>query len=867
MVPAAASSAPVPLRTALDQLATAAGVRLSYSRELLPLDRSSCLPSARAPLGVVLAQLLQGTGVQSVGVGDDQVVLAPALAAPVAPDATPVAPRAAVLEQVVVTGSATGAPSRRLPFTLDVVEGTDYGAVGTQAALPLAGTLDGHVPGLWLWAQPPTAVLARYGSLRGASSFGVSTPKLYLDGVEVANPLVVTELPAERIARVEVIRGPQGAALYGADAISGVINVVTRHDGAREGATGGRTFLARGGIGGAGSDYAGRPAVAQDYALLLRTGAGARTAGASLSASTLGAYAPGAASRRLTATGDLQRVGAAGTVSATLRLADVATSTPLDPQLSALLATQTTTTDGQPTHYDLGTSMAYAAPSNSSGSATPPSSTTTAVSAILPRQRLQQLTAGVTMTRAGGTRWTHALTAGVDAYRLSGVTTDFAPAVSLLDSAQRAARGGAARLTLRGSSTATFDLRPGVRATVLALADYGLLRDATTDGAVLAMQPPDSAMDGNGRPGGGYDDRWHGERPAGSLLAPGARNAVAYLGTAGLVGQTTLAFDDAVFLTAGLRGERNDGFTSASRFAALPSVGAAVVRAVGAAVTVKLRTAYGSGQRPARTATRATSWRGAGAFSADLTPETQRGVEAGVDLYLDGVRGGAGRGAPAVALHATRFDQEATHLLQQVTLAPPAGAWSPPTNAVDSARRGPRYLYYAVEDVGAIRNRGWEFAGDLRVGPLTLAATLSLVDSRVRRLAAGYTGDLRPGDRMLEVPRRTAGVSALWQHAGWSATFGAARASNWINYDRLALATATSNLAIPTGDVSGAALRSYWRQYPGVTRLEATAARDLRRGFTVVLSGSNLLDQQQGEPDNTTLLPGRTVTLGLRARF
>ena len=29
------------------------------------------------------------------------------------------------------------------------------------------------------------------------------------------------------MSRIEVIRGPQGAALYGADAISGVMNIVT----------------------------------------------------------------------------------------------------------------------------------------------------------------------------------------------------------------------------------------------------------------------------------------------------------------------------------------------------------------------------------------------------------------------------------------------------------------------------------------------------------------------------------------------------------------------------------------------------------------------------------------------------------------
>jgi hypothetical protein len=159
-VAGASGLTPVPLRTALDQIAAAAGVRLSYSRELLPLDRLTCPPLARTTLGRALAQVLAGTGVQPVGVGGDQVVLAPDLGSTAASAPPATAPRLAVLEQVVVTGSATGTPSRRLPFALDVVDGgalavaAGAGAAGLAEA-PLAGALDGRVPGLWLWAQPP----------------------------------------------------------------------------------------------------------------------------------------------------------------------------------------------------------------------------------------------------------------------------------------------------------------------------------------------------------------------------------------------------------------------------------------------------------------------------------------------------------------------------------------------------------------------------------------------------------------------------------------------------------------------------------------------------------------------------------------
>jgi iron complex outermembrane receptor protein len=65
----------------------------------------------------------------------------------------------------------------------------------------------------------------------------------------------------------------------------------------------------------------------------------------------------------------------------------------------------------------------------------------------------------------------------------------------------------------------------------------------------------------------------------------------------------------------------------------------------------------------------------------------------------------------------------------------------------------------------------------------------------------------------------------------------------------------------------GDALRAYWRAYDGVTYLRAAFTRDLMRGFTLTLVGDNLLDYQVGEPDNLTVLPGRTISLGVRAAF
>jgi hypothetical protein len=47
----------------------------------------------------------------------------------------------------------------------------------------------------------------------------------------------------------------------------------------------------------------------------------------------------------------------------------------------------------------------------------------------------------------------------------------------------------------------------------------------------------------------------------------------------------------------------------------------------------------------------------------------------------------------------------------------------------------------------------------------------------------------------------------------------------------------------------------------------ANALYDLRRTLSFVISAENLLDHQLGEPDNVTVLPGRTITGGVRVKF
>jgi len=174
---------------------------------------------------------------------------------------------------------------------------------------------------------------------------------------------------------------------------------------------------------------------------------------------------------------------------------------------------------------------------------------------------------------------------------------------------------------------------------------------------------------------------------------------------------------------------------------------------------------------------------------------------------------------------------------------------------------------YELQNVGAIDNSGWEIGVSSELGALVLTGTLTFVDSRVARLATGYLGELRVGDRMLEVPARTAGLQARWTTSRLALRGSLARAADWVNYDEVALAKAVA--ADPTGQLVpvGTALRAYWKTYGGITHADADASVVLRDRLWLDVTGTNLLGRQTGEPDNIAVVPGRTVRLGLRNMF
>ena len=129
------------------------------------------------------------------------------------------------MEEVVVT--ATRAPTRieRVGASVTVI---DRQQIEEQQYRTVTEALR-SVPGLRIVASGPRGTSTSV-FLRGANS---NQTLVLLDGQRISNPSTPSgafnfaDLTTDNVERVEVVRGPQ-SALYGSDAIAGVINIITR---------------------------------------------------------------------------------------------------------------------------------------------------------------------------------------------------------------------------------------------------------------------------------------------------------------------------------------------------------------------------------------------------------------------------------------------------------------------------------------------------------------------------------------------------------------------------------------------------------------------------------------------------------------
>jgi outer membrane receptor protein involved in Fe transport len=129
-----------------------------------------------------------------------------------------------VLDQVVTTGTVIPTEVKALPSPITVITSD---RIEQQHALTMMAIIRQAVPTA-VARDAPNVPANTDISVRGASSLnGAGDMKIFVDGVE-ATAFGNSAVDPTDIGRIEVVRGPQAATLYGADAASGVIQIFTK---------------------------------------------------------------------------------------------------------------------------------------------------------------------------------------------------------------------------------------------------------------------------------------------------------------------------------------------------------------------------------------------------------------------------------------------------------------------------------------------------------------------------------------------------------------------------------------------------------------------------------------------------------------
>jgi TonB-linked SusC/RagA family outer membrane protein len=149
------------------------------------------------------------------------------------------------LDQVVVTGTAGGEARRSIGNAVSRIDVGDE--LAKSAATNLTSLLNARSPGVSIQSTTGRVGAGPSIQIRGRSSLGLSNaPLIYVDGIRVNNASAtgpssgsfagqgarvggrLNDINPDDIESIEVISGPAAATIYGTEAASGVIQIITK---------------------------------------------------------------------------------------------------------------------------------------------------------------------------------------------------------------------------------------------------------------------------------------------------------------------------------------------------------------------------------------------------------------------------------------------------------------------------------------------------------------------------------------------------------------------------------------------------------------------------------------------------------------
>jgi iron complex outermembrane receptor protein len=193
------------------------------------LPTAGCGPISRPVLGLLtpeaaLKRLLPaGCGFERVDARAFRIVSRPG-APPHPPAVSPVPSVAADISELIVTAERRREPLRGSPFAVSALSGQEVTRLGARSFADITAQLPGVAE---TNLGPGRDKIFIRGLSDGAfTGRAQSTVGLYLDDVPITYNAPDPDLRLADIARVEVLRGPQGS-LYGSGSIGGIVRFVT----------------------------------------------------------------------------------------------------------------------------------------------------------------------------------------------------------------------------------------------------------------------------------------------------------------------------------------------------------------------------------------------------------------------------------------------------------------------------------------------------------------------------------------------------------------------------------------------------------------------------------------------------------------
>lgn len=330
-----------------------------------------------------------------------------------------------------------------------------------------------------------------------------------------------------------------------------------------------------------------------------------------------------------------------------------------------------------------------------------------------------------------------------------------------------------------------------------------------------------------------------------TVVAPTSSFQTMYITTTGLFGESVWGLGDALFLTTGIRFEKNTSYADENKWFSMPRIGLTYVTKAGD-FTIKPRVSWGKSTQAlspsykieriiirGNTTTKYLK-------NPDLSPQQQSGYEAGADIFFTN----------NISFGITYYDQKVKDLVQLTEL---------PSTELKT------YLYQ-YKNVSEVLNKGVEISTKMLFHPLTFDLAYTYCKSTYGK---GYEANvtfpyLVEGGRALDVPSGTlfARVGCIipsflsWTNKGGSIS---------LEY-------------LWSGDHYGSDIYEYYKKaYNGetintipYTTIESNSQINLRGDYSILdnakifIDISNLLDD---EGTKTSILRGRRISFGLNLSY